>query len=123
MEPNQLVKAHYKTGIYIGRIIEDRGQAYLVEVLAVDKHPQQGDLHNPGQTENVFFHQRKALSFREKANVPKAAAHHYDDEIPAYETSLKDAVEQLKNKLNRRETSFNQRAYENVLDLERQYFR
>ncbi|MYL21140.1 kinase [Halobacillus litoralis] len=118
-----IVKAHYKTGIYIGEVKEDRGKFYLVQMLAVDKHPMQGDLHNPGQTENVFFHQRKALSYLEKANVQKEAVHPYEEtEIPDYNDSLKQSVEKLKQKLNRRDTDFNSHAADRLSDLEKQYF-
>ncbi|CDQ21308.1 kinase-associated lipoprotein B [Halobacillus karajensis] len=117
-----IVTAHYKTGIYIGEIMEDRNRFYLVKVLAVQKHPMQGDLHNPGKTENVFFHQRKALSYNEKANVQKEAVKAYDGEIPSYEESLKNAVLALKTKLTRRETEFNQSAKQQLDDLESHYF-
>lgn len=122
MENGTIVKAHYKTGIYIGEIIEDRNRFYLVKVLAVEKHPMQGDLHNPGKTEDVFFHQRKALSYNEKANVQKEAVKPHDGEVPNYKVSLKDAVHALKTKLIRRETEFNQNAKSQLEDLERQYF-
>ncbi|MFQ3544744.1 kinase-associated lipoprotein B [Halobacillus rhizosphaerae] len=117
-----IVKAHYKSGIYIGEVAEDRNRFYLVKVLAVDKHPMQGDLHNPGKTEEVFFHQRKALSFQEKANVQKEAVHSYEGEVPEYEASLRDSMEQLKAKLTRRETEFNKLAVQRLAELEHQYF-
>ncbi|MGP4076620.1 kinase-associated lipoprotein B [Halobacillus sp. K22] len=123
-EQGALVKAHYKTGIYVGEVVEDRNRFYLVKILAVDKHPMQGDLHNPGQTEDVFFHQRKALSYNEKANVQKEAVHPFEeDTVPDYNESLKLAVEKLKAKLTRRETEFNQNAKQQLEDLEKQYFR
>ncbi|MFD2922752.1 kinase-associated lipoprotein B [Halobacillus naozhouensis] len=119
-----VVKAHYKSGIYIGEVMEDRNQHYLVKILAVDKHPMQGDLHNPGKTEDVFFHQRKALSHKEKANIHKHAVHPYESEqVPDYDDSLKQSVERLKQKLTRRETEFNQHALDQLNDLEKQYFR
>ncbi|QAS53858.1 kinase-associated lipoprotein B [Halobacillus litoralis] len=122
-ENGTIVKAHYKTGIYIGEVIEDRNRFYLIKVLAVEKHPMQGDLHNPGKTEDVFFHQRKALSYNEKANVQKEAVHAYEEnEIPAYQESLKLAVQTLRSKLTRRETEFNQNAKIQLDNLERQYF-
>ncbi|KGX86724.1 kinase-associated lipoprotein B [Pontibacillus litoralis] len=115
------VTAHYKTGKYIGEIAEDRGHVYVVKVLAVLKHPQQGDLHNPGQTENVFFHQRKALSFSEKANVSKSVVKPFNGDIPDYQQSLKQAVDQLKNKLQK-DNAFNQKATRQLEQLEQQYF-
>ncbi|SDJ63158.1 kinase-associated lipoprotein B [Salimicrobium halophilum] len=117
------VKAFYKTGTYIGKVKEDRGAKFLVEVLAVHTHPAQGDLHNPGQTEEVFFHQRKALSHHEKANVDKKAVHPFDGEIPEYEESLKQSVQNFKEKLMRRDTEFNQKALHQLEDLETQYFK
>ncbi|WP_347862498.1 kinase-associated lipoprotein B [Salimicrobium sp. PL1-032A] len=116
------VKAFYKTGTYIGEVKEDRGSKFLVEVQAVYTHPAQGDLHNPGQTEEVFFHQRKALSHHEKTNVDKKAVHPYDGAIPEYEDSLKQAVANLKDKLMRRDTEFNQKALHQLEDLESRYF-
>ncbi|KGP72061.1 kinase-associated lipoprotein B [Pontibacillus yanchengensis] len=121
LQSGDLVTAHYKTGKYIGEIVEDRGQAFLVKILAVAKHPQQGDLHNPGQTENVFFHQRKALSYNEKANVSKSAIKAFEGEVPSYNESLKQSVEKLKEKL-KEDNTFNQQAKEQLEDLEKQYF-
>ena len=117
-----IVKAHYKSGIYVGKVMEDRDRFYLVQILAVEKHPMQGDLHNPGKTENVFFHQRKALSYLEKANIQKEAVHPYEGHVPDYTESLKQSVEQLRTKLERRETEFNANAKQQLDDLEKQYF-
>ncbi|MDC3418298.1 kinase-associated lipoprotein B [Aquibacillus salsiterrae] len=119
----QIVKAHYKSGTYIGEVMEDRGKNYLVKVLAVVKHPLQGDIHNYGQTEDVFFHQRKALSYQEKMNVSKSAVHPFEEEIPSYIDSLKEAVEVLENKLLKQESKFNQQALANLSQLKEQYFR
>lgn len=122
-EQGTIVKAHYKSGIYIGEVVEDRNRFYLVKILAVEKHPMQGDLHNPGKTEGVFFHQRKALSYNEKANIQKEAVHYYEgSEVPDYEDSLKYSVEKLKAKLTRRDTEFNAHAVKQLEDLEHQYF-
>ncbi|WP_077624983.1 kinase-associated lipoprotein B [Sediminibacillus massiliensis] len=119
----ELVKAHYKSGTYIGEVVEDRGDKYLVKVLAVAKHPLQGDLHNYGQTENVFFHQRKALSYQEKMNVSKPAVHPYQEtQAPDYKESLRESLESLKQKLEKEESSFNEKAKQNISDLEKQYF-
>ncbi|MFG6119542.1 MULTISPECIES: kinase-associated lipoprotein B [Thalassobacillus] len=116
------VIAHYKSGSYIGKIIEDRDRFYLVEVLAVEKHPMQGDLHNPGKTEDVFFHERKALSHHEKANIAKSAVKAYDGEIPDYEQSLRNAVNRLRERLERKDSAFNQKALDQVTSLEKSYF-
>ncbi|WP_053218790.1 kinase-associated lipoprotein B [Virgibacillus senegalensis] len=119
----EIVKAHYKSGTYIGEVIEDRGANYLIKVLAVVKHPLQGDLHNYGKTEDVFFHQRKALSWQEKMNVSKPAVHPYtENSIPDYESSLKESLDQLKNKLRQQDTAFNQQALKSLQELEQSYF-
>ncbi|WP_407271913.1 sporulation phosphorelay system protein KapB [Radiobacillus sp. PE A8.2] len=118
----QTVLAHYRSGSYFGKIIEDRGERYLVEVLAVKKHPLQGDLHNYGETENVFFHQRKALSYKEKMNVSKSAVHIHDEEIPIYKDSLKQAVDALKTKLSKDDKPFNHAALNSLKELEKYYF-
>lgn len=119
----QTVKAHYNSGTYVGEIVEDRGKDYLVKVLAVVKHPLQGDLHNYGKTENVFFHRRKALSYLEKTNVSKSAVHPFEDDVPDYLESLKEAIDLLKRKLSKDETEFNQAAKLNLQELEKDYFK
>ncbi|WP_026569599.1 MULTISPECIES: kinase-associated lipoprotein B [Sediminibacillus] len=119
----EIVKAHYKSGTYIGEVIEDRGANYLIKVLAVAKHPLQGDLHNYGKTEDVFFHQRKALSWQEKMNVSKPAVHPYtENSIPDYESSLRQSVDELKKKLSKQDNPFNQKAIKSLEELERSYF-
>jgi kinase-associated protein B len=115
------VRAHYNSGIYIGKVVEDRGKKFLIEVLAVAKHPMQGDLHNPGAVEGVFFHQRKALSLHEKANIAKKAVHPYEGEVPPYKESLKKSLEELKEKLGRKDSEFNHKALTVISDLEKQY--
>ncbi|MFS0751025.1 sporulation phosphorelay system protein KapB [Oceanobacillus sp. 1P07AA] len=114
------VKAHYKSGTYIGIVQEDRGQQYLIEVRAVLKHPLQGDLHNYGQTgEDVFFHERKALSFKEKMNVKKPAVHAYEtEEIPPYDESLQKAIATYKEKLNQNSTVFSLQCLKMLEQLE-----
>ncbi|RDW20963.1 sporulation phosphorelay system protein KapB [Oceanobacillus chungangensis] len=117
-----IVKAHYHSGTYIGEVKEDRGEHYLIEVLAVYKHPLQGDLHNPGAVENVFFHERKALAHHEKMNVKKPAVHPYHEEIPSYGKSLKEAVSQYKEKLSKEDSAYNKLAIERLHGLEMNYY-
>src|SRR5690625_6220440 len=71
VQVNDIVKARYNSGEYIGRVLEERGNFLLVEVLAVLEHPQQGDLHHLGEVDGVAFHERKALAYREKFNARK----------------------------------------------------
>lgn len=117
------VTAFYKTGKYYGEITGVSPSAYLIRVLAVAKHPMQGDLHNPKQTEVSMFHQRRALSFREQMNVPKNMVKPFNEEIPEYETSLKDALDNMKQKLSEEDTPWNQKSLEMVNGLEMDYFR
>lgn len=114
------VRAHYNSGVYIGTVKEDRGDRFLVEVLAVLKHPMQGDLHHPGVAdgENVFFHSRKALAHHEKMNVTKTVVYPYEEVVPDYHESLKTSLAAMKEKLAEKETEFNRKALKNLTDLE-----
>jgi len=118
-----IVRAHYNSGTYIGEVIEDRGKNYLIEVFAVVKHPMQGDLHNPGQVEDVFFHERKALAHHEKMNVKKPAVKPYDEDIPSYSESLKQAVETYREKLQTEDTPYNQAALNKLNGIEENIYK
>ncbi|MFZ3576793.1 kinase-associated lipoprotein B [Virgibacillus sp. DJP39] len=118
----QIVRAHYNSGKYIGEVLEDRGERFLIKVLAVQKHPMQGDLHNPGKIDGVFFHERKALAYNEKMNVAKPAVHTFEGELPSYETSLKESVDKLKEKLTYKDTDFNNKALLTLQQLEEKHY-
>ena len=49
-----LYRFSHKTGAYGVTIKEENDDQVLVQVEQVIKHPKQGDLHNPGQTEVCF---------------------------------------------------------------------
>jgi kinase-associated protein B len=117
------VTAIYKTGKYIGEITERRPQHYLVRVLAVAKHPMQGDLHNPKDAEVGFFHERKALSFREQANIPEKMVKPFDGEIPDYVDSLRDATSKLRTELEADNSTWAQQSLRNLDSLEKDYFK
>ncbi|MDW7614262.1 kinase-associated lipoprotein B [Peribacillus simplex] len=117
------VTAIYKTGKYIGEITDIRPAAYLVKVLAVIKHPMQGDLHNPKQTEVSMFHQRRALAFREQTNVPKNMVRGFEEEIPEYKESLREAVEKMKYTLSEANTEWNDKSLQLLEDLAADYFK
>ncbi|PAD38754.1 kinase-associated lipoprotein B [Terribacillus sp. 7520-G] len=124
VEIGSVVKARYKTGVYVGKIKEERGKFYLVEVLAVLKHPQQGDLHNPKETEGVFFHERRALAHHEKANIPKTAVSAFTDDIPDYPASLQAALKELKDDLNDQpDSAYRELVLSNIDSLEQDYFK
>ena len=114
----EIVRAHYNSGTYIGEVKEDRGDRYLVEVLAVQKHPLQGDIHNYGAVEDVFFHARKALANHEKMNVKKAAVHPFDGQVPDYAQSLQQAIALYKDKLSAEDTAYNHAALQKLTELE-----
>lgn len=92
----EIVTGIYKTGKYIGELTEERPQHYLIRVLAVLKHPMQGDLHSPKDADVLVFHERRALSYREQTNIPKQMVKPFDKEVPDYQQSLKEAVEKAK---------------------------
>lgn len=117
-----IVEAEYNSGTYIGKIIEDRRNFFLVEVLAVKKHPMQGDLHNRGEVEGVAFHERKALAYREKMNARKRTIKPFKGEIPNYRESLKNAVEEFRNLLLSEDTPFHQKSMEKLKLLEKHYY-
>lgn len=117
------VEAEYNSGIYIGKVIEDRRNFFLVEVLAIVKHPTQGDLHNPGQVEGVAFHERKALAFKEKTNARKRKVKPYFEDIPNYLDSLNRAVKVLKEELNQEDSLYNQAALMKLASLEEHFYK
>lgn len=121
--PGDIVTAIYKTGKYIGEVTEERPNAYLVRVLAVVNHPMQGDLHNPKQTDVSLFHQRRALSYREQANIPKNMVRPFNEEIPEYPDSLKQAVSRMKDKLTGSDDEWTKMSLEQLQSLEEDYFR
>lgn len=116
------VTAHYKTGKYIGEITEIRPEHILVKVLAVAKHPMQGDLHHPKEANVPFFHERKALSYREQANIPKKMVKPFEEEIPDYQASLKEAVNNLKAELINDSSQWAVQSLKNIEVLEKNYF-
>ncbi|OIK10266.1 kinase [Bacillus sp. MUM 116] len=117
------VTAIYKTGKYIGEITEERPQHYLVRVLAVLKHPMQGDLHNPKSADVLVFHERRALAFREQANIPKQMVKHFEEEVPDYQTSLKNSLEQMKKELLENPSPWAEMSLKMIESLEEDYFK
>jgi len=99
MQVGQIVTAFNKTGKYIGEITAVNQDTYTVRCLAVLIHPRQGDLHHPNEVDVPFFHERKALAYREQANIPLKMVRPYEDEVLDYKESLKSAVQKLKDQL------------------------
>jgi kinase-associated protein B len=100
----EIVKVSYKTGDYAGEIVDRDERRVLVKILAVLRHPTQGDLHHPNDPDVLLFHERRALSYTEKVWVPIAGAEAYRGDVPVYGESLKRAlsieIERI-DKLNR----------------------
>lgn len=90
----QLVAAHHKTGAYVSQIVELSGNKVLLKTLGVQKHPTQGDLHHLHQADVVLFHQRRALAYLEKVWVPLNAVAPYEGQIPDYQQTLRDSLEE-----------------------------
>jgi len=91
-EPGSLVRMTYKTGVYAGEVTEVNGTRAVVKVLAVLKHPDQGDLHHPYDPDVPFFHERRALAFTEKALAPLRDLEPYAGGVPDYRESLEAAL-------------------------------
>ncbi|HZG55464.1 sporulation phosphorelay system protein KapB [Paenibacillus sp.] len=123
MNVGDLVVAPYKSGVYVGELIQlDRPKA-KVRMLAVLRHPTQGDLHHPMQADVAFFHERRALAFREVANVFASELVPYDGaEAPDYRASLAAALEAEREAMAERGDAFGQRAVESLERLRRDYF-
>lgn len=117
----EIVTSFYKTGKYVGEIIEVRPNGYLIKVLAVLKHPMQGDLHHPKEVENVMFHQRKALTYLEKAVVPFSQTKRYEEPVMDYKESLKLALDKMKAELSNTPSDFNALSLKNIEILTSEY--
>jgi kinase-associated protein B len=117
-----VVVAEYKSGRYIGRIVElSNSRKAAVEIMAVVKHPEQGDLHNPMQADVGLFHRRRALAHREIALVPLASIEPFRGPVSEYEPSLRRAVAEHKQALDHLQR-FAQRALAEMEALEKDYF-
>ncbi|MEH6993992.1 kinase-associated lipoprotein B [Neobacillus drentensis] len=123
LQIGEIVTGIYKTGKYIGEITEVRNQHYLIRVLAVVKHPMQGDLHNPKEADVLIFHERKALSYREQANIPKQMVKPFKEEVPDYLESLRQAVDKMKSELTENSTSWAEMSLKSIASLEIDYFK
>jgi kinase-associated protein B len=121
LQIGEIVTAIYKTGKYIGEITEVRPQHYLVRILAVLKHPMQGDLHNPKDADVLFFHERKALSYREQANIPYKMVKSFENEVPDYMESLKEAVAIMKKELAETSSEWAEMSLKALESLEKDY--
>lgn len=97
----RLVTVKVRTGVYIGEVVELYAPRLVVKVLAVIKHPEQGDLHHPYEPDVPLFHERRALAYTEKTTVLPKDIEHYEGEIPDYKESLHQAAQQELQKLEK----------------------
>ncbi|GAB7056133.1 MULTISPECIES: sporulation phosphorelay system protein KapB [Paenibacillus] len=101
-EPGTRVRASYKTGEYIGEVVEQTSNAKAaVKILAVVKHPTQGDLHTNMDPDVAFFHQRRALAYQEIALMPLNTVRPYSGPVPDYKESLHSALQRQEEELRR----------------------
>ncbi|WP_053367572.1 kinase-associated lipoprotein B [Bacillus sp. FJAT-27245] len=122
LQKGDIVTAIYKTGKYIAEYTEERPNGVLVRILAVLKHPMQGDLHHPKDAEVGFFHERRALSYREGAMIPKQMVKKYGGDVPDYKDSLKESLEKMKAELQNDSGTWAEMSLRNLEVLEKEYF-
>ena len=122
MKEGDLVIAPYKSGVYVGELLSANPPKAKVRVLAVLKHPEQGDLHHPGQAGVPMFHIRRALAHREVANVFYRELEPYGEpEPPEYAASLKAALAAELSRMEEIGGEFGMKAAAALKELERDY--
>ncbi|MBM7586253.1 kinase-associated protein B [Bacillus pakistanensis] len=121
LKKGNIVTALYKTGKYIGEITETRSHHFVVKILAVLKHPRQGDLHHPKDVDVPLFHERKALAYTERANIPLKMVKPYDGEIDNYHLSLKKAFAELKRELTKESTPYSDKSLQALNGVQKEY--
>jgi len=89
---NEIVKIGYKTGEYVGEIVDRDERRALIKTLAVLQHPTQGDLHGSYDPDPAIFHERRALAYTEKVWVPLQTLKTYSGIVPEYRESLLAAL-------------------------------
>jgi kinase-associated protein B len=120
-ELGQHVTGIYKTGKYIGEITNVRPQNYVMKVLAVQKHPQQGDLHHPKEIDVPLFHERRALAYREQVNIPKTQVRAFEGEMPTYEDTLGSALQKQIEDLEKDDSAWAEKSLEMLANLKQDY--
>jgi kinase-associated protein B len=121
LQIGEIVKAPYKTGVYIGEITAIRPEHYLVKVRAVVKHPTQGDLHQPKQVNVALFHERRALAEREQTNIPKGMVKKFEGDVPDYKESLKASLLRQREELQGDSSDWALLSLEKLSILEKEY--
>ncbi len=117
------VRAVCKTGVYIAELldIQEEQNRALVKIVAVLKHPTQGDLHNPRNADVPYFHQRKALSEFEKAWAPLSSIKKYEGDIPPYKESLRIALQKEIEKMEEDQSEWATACLVKLRDCQNEY--
>lgn len=115
------VTAAYKTGEYIGEIVELRPDKAAIRVMAVERHPDQGNLHHPDKAAVPMFHQRRALAEHEIAWMPLATVTRYEGTMPDYRESLRASLDRQIRSM-RQAAALAERHLMELEALERDYF-
>ena len=97
----ELVTVQVRTGIYIGEVFELYEKRLVVKILAVLKHPEQGDLHHPYDPDVPMFHERRALAYTEKTTVLPRDVQSFYGAVPDYKQSLIKAAQQELQRLDK----------------------
>ncbi|WP_139488281.1 sporulation phosphorelay system protein KapB [Brevibacillus dissolubilis] len=121
LQVGDIVRIIHRTGVYAGEIIAAAPERYTFKTLAVLKHPTQGDLHSPFQTDVTLFHERKALAYQEKVNVPPGNISLYTQELPDYRTSLAQTLENQIQELQARGDEWAKRSIAALEELKKDY--
>lgn len=122
MKEGDLVVAAHKGGAYVGELLTLNEPKAKVRMLAVLKHPTQGDLHHPNRADVAMFHERRALAYREVANVlARDIAPYEGTEAPDYRASLLAAAEAEREAMRRLDNDFGRRALQELDRLAAEY--
>ncbi|WP_213406082.1 kinase-associated lipoprotein B [Staphylococcus pasteuri] len=116
-----LYRFSHKTGSYGVSIKEEDDDQVLVQVEQVIKHPKQGDLHSPNESEGVFFHERRALSHFEKRYAKRSQLRDFNVEKMSYEESLQQAISNLEGQLKEKNDAHAKRSLQNLEQLKHDY--
>lgn len=119
-EIGEIVTGIYKTGKYIGEVTNSRPGSYVVKVLAVLKHPVQGDLHNVKQADVPFFHERRALAFREQTNIPEQMVKNMKEKFGLYRVT-KISIRNSNEFIFEDDSPFAERSLETLQQLKKDY--
>lgn len=123
LQVGSLVLAPNKSGVYLAEILDLLPPKATIQTLAVVKHPLQGDLHHPYEADVPVFHQRRALSYRERFMTPISHLEAYEGEVPDYQESLRKAIEQELAELKQRDGKWAERSIEQFQLLKQEYFK